>query len=78
MAQWIPGKGARLAPAWEAADRLLADGDWHTWDDLISAMLRASDITLKTCDGLLYQGVQYNHFVSTGRGRSRKIRKAEQ
>lgn len=78
MAEWVVGKGPRLQPAWHAALDLLADGEAHTWDETITVMLRASDLTMKTCDGLLYQGVQHGHIKATGRGRSRTFTAAKE
>lgn len=49
-----PMPGELLAPAWTAAIPLLADGEWHDWPTVISAMMAASPtIVLKTAEGLL-------------------------
>lgn len=55
---WDPMQGKRLAPAWTAALRLLDDGDWHPWNEVLEVMLEASDLLPSTCKGLVYGGVR--------------------
>jgi hypothetical protein len=45
---WNPWLGARIAPAWQAALDILADGEPHDWTDLIPAMVAAGPIMAKT------------------------------
>lgn len=63
---WDPMKGQRLAPAWKAARRLVADGEWHDWQEVIDVMLKGSDLARKTCDGLLHKGIREGYLVRIG------------
>lgn len=64
---WDPMKGERLAPAWSAAVRLLKDGEWHPWDEVVQAMLDASDLQKKTCAGVLYGAIRNGHVHKLGK-----------
>lgn len=55
---WDPMKGERLAPAWAAALKLLDDGRWHPWGDVLAVMLDASDLKPGTCSNLIYAGIR--------------------
>lgn len=48
-----PTRAPRLAPAANAARELLSDQHWHDFDELTAAMLRPSDIAVKTATGLI-------------------------
>lgn len=55
---WDPMQGERLAPAWTAAMKLLDDGEWHPWEEVINALLDSSDLLPSTCKGLVYSGLR--------------------
>jgi hypothetical protein len=57
--RWNPLEAKRLAPAWRALTAELADGKWHSWNPVIVAMLRESDILSKTADNLIRDAVKY-------------------
>jgi hypothetical protein len=48
-----PEIGERQPAAWFAAVSVLADGCWHPTEEVVSAMLAASDLQDKSCNGLL-------------------------
>lgn len=48
-----PGAGARLAPAWQAAWRRMADGAWHSSVELIEVMSAAGPIAVVTARNVL-------------------------
>lgn len=64
---WDPMKGERLAPAWNAVRKLLADGRWHPWPEVVSAMLASSDLQRHTCNNLLYAGIKNGHLDRQGK-----------
>lgn len=64
---WDPMKGERLAPAWRAALEVLSDDEWHPWEEIMEAMLGASDILPSTCKGLVYGGVREGVLDKKGR-----------
>lgn len=63
---WDPMKGPRLAPAWSAATKLLADDRWHPWSEVMEVMLEASDLQSRTCANLIYAGMKNGFIVKTG------------
>lgn len=69
---WDPMKGERLAPAWTAALKLLDDGAWHSWSEVTTAMLNASDLLPSTCSGLLYEAVKRDILERTGNYSARR------
>lgn len=54
-----PAKGARIGPAWEAAWRVLQDGQWHRSDELAEIMMPAGGVVKITCVGLLRQARKF-------------------
>lgn len=48
----------RLAPALRAVRTLLLDGRWHHWTAALAAMLRASDVAVKSCESQLYNALK--------------------
>ncbi|SRR6266536_1123169 len=57
-ARWDPRQGARLAPAWNAAVRVLVDGKFHRWNDVVAEMLGGSEVMSSTAANLLYTGIR--------------------
>ncbi len=60
------GKAPRLAPAMWAVNEVLQDGKWHNHEQVLAAMLRASTLTVKTCEGRLYDMTASEFIERTG------------
>ncbi|MFD7016062.1 hypothetical protein [Streptomyces sp. NPDC059928] len=79
MTQSDPTQGSRLTPAWNTALTTLADGAWHPWTDLVTAMTNASDIKPVSASNLLHDAVRHGTLQRQGehRDRTRQIRLAQ-
>lgn len=72
---WDPDQlGNRTRPAWTAALHVLADGHWHLWDDVTTAMAAASDILPKSCSNRIHDAVLAGYLIRKGRTHNRQIR----
>lgn len=67
--------GQRTLPAWNALWDALSDGEWHRQDEVVAAMVAASDILPKTCENRIYNAVQWGGVESVGRYRDRILRR---
>lgn len=56
----------RLAGALTALRSLLADGQWHSWEAALAAMLRASDVAVKSADSQLRNAVTAGYVQRRG------------
>lgn len=75
MPDFDPTQGPRLAPAWNAALKILTDREWRPWNDVVTAMTNASNIQPKTADSLLYDATTHGHIQRKGRRRdTRQVR----
>lgn len=70
--------GERIKPAWEAAERTLADGEWHPWPEVVDVMLASSDVIDKTCSNLIWGAARAGDLEWDGgwQHRDRRVRLA--
>lgn len=69
-----PDRAPKLAPALWAVEEVLRDGQWHAHQQVLAAMLRASALTVKTCEGRLYDLVAADFIERTGDWSRRRVR----
>lgn len=68
------GKAPKLAPAMWAVEEVLRDGKWHSHEQVLAAMLRASTLTVKTCEARLYDMTASEFITRTGEWSRTRVR----
>ena len=64
----------RTLPAIAAAARILADGEWHRWTEVVGAMTDASDVVPVTASNRLHDLVAAGVLEREGRHPNRFLR----
>lgn len=71
---WDPRKGERLGPAWAAILRILADGEWHDYPELVDAAIKDGAIHRDSVAQLLRDSEQWGATQHRTTGRKRTVR----
>jgi hypothetical protein len=66
--------GPETRKAWNVLVDSLADGQWHSWSDLVEAMVQASTLTAKSASNRVHEAVGVGILQRTGHHPHRAVR----
>lgn len=71
-----PMASQRIAAGWTHILRLLKDGQWHSWSDVVTKVQLETSLSPKTISNLLHSGVTSGYYERQGshRAGTRQVR----